>query len=73
MSSYFVGSTDWVPFQQLQMWFSEHFSRQNLLGLLRLLFLLLWNIYGTKNVWKTTFHSTSETIQLEPIMEQEKQ
>ena len=27
-------------------------------------FLLRWNKYGAKNAWKTTFHSTSEMIQL---------
>ena len=39
--------------QQLQMWFSEHFSRQNLLrSLSRLLFLLRWNKYGAKKCLK---------------------
>ena len=48
-----VGSTDRASSQQLQMWFSEHFSRQNLLrGLSRLLFLLQWNKYGVKKCLK---------------------
>ena len=46
-------STDWASSQQLQMWFSEHFSRQNLLcSLSRLLFLLRWNKYGAKKCLK---------------------
>ena len=49
MFSLLVGSTDRGSSQQLQMWFSKHFSRQNLLlSLSRLLFLLRWNKYGAK-------------------------
>ena len=62
---YVVDSTVRTSSQQLQMWFSEHFSRQNLLRCLsRLLFLLRWNNMARKNVWQITFHSTSEMIQL---------
>ena len=52
-ASYYVGSTDRASSQQLQMWFSEHFSRQNLLrSLSRLLFLPRWNKYGAKKCMK---------------------
>ena len=45
--------------------FWTFFLLQNLLCTLsRLLFLLRWNKCGAKNVWKTTFHSTFELIQL---------
>ena len=40
--------------QQLQIWFSERFSRQNLLhSLSRLLFLLRWDKYGAKKCLKS--------------------
>ena len=50
---WFVGSMDRESSQQLQMWFSEHFSRQNLLrSLSSLLFLLQWNKNGAKKCLK---------------------
>ena len=51
--SYVVGSTDQASSQQLQVWFLNSFSRQNLLrSLSRLLFLLRWNKYGAKKCLK---------------------
>ena len=51
--SYVVGSTDQASSQQLQVWFLNSFSRQNLLrSLSRLLFLLQWNKYGAKKCLK---------------------
>ena len=54
--------------------FLNIFSRQNLLRSLSLVLSLLhdWK-YGTKNVQKTTFDSTSEMIRLWSIRKQEKQ
>ena len=61
----FVGSTDQESSQQLRTWFSEHFSRQNLLRSLSLvLFLLQCYKYGAKKCPKTTFDSTFEVVRL---------
>ena len=63
--SWFVGSTDQESSQQLRTWFSEHFSRQNLLRSLSLvLFLLQRHKYGAKNLSKkkNTFDPTFEMI-----------
>ena len=47
--TYFVGSTDQESSQQVQTWFSEHFSRQNLLRSFSLvLFLVQRYKYGAK-------------------------
>ena len=55
--------------------FLNIFSRQNLLPAVCHSYCFCYG--GTnmarKNVWKTTFHSTFEVIQLQPIREQEKQ
>ena len=51
--SLLVASMHRESFQQLQMWFSEHFLRQNVLrSLSRLLLLLRWNKYSTKKCLK---------------------
>ena len=56
-----VGSTDPESFQQLQIWFSEHFLRQNVLCSLSLiLFLLQCYEYGAKKCPNTMFDSTFE-------------
>ena len=48
-----VASKDRASSHQLEMWFSEHFSRQNFLRSLScLLFLLWWNKYGAKKCLK---------------------